>query len=130
MDKQRQHSWRYLPDLTQQYFNSTSAVFLLLSNVAYANYLGRSGLCVVFVGFLVSGRLVRGNTREKGNPVKSFRKTYKPKECQITRRCHRMLAVIGRSRVSISHRRSVTCVKMTELWTGRLESGLPSGLWT
>ena len=69
MDKQRQHSLRYLPDLTQQYFNSTSAVFLSC-NVAYANYLGRkapSGLGVVFVflffglQILHSGHLVCGN---------------------------------------------------------------------
>ena len=40
MDKQRQHSLRYLPDLTQQYFSSTSAVFLS-RNVTYANYSGR-----------------------------------------------------------------------------------------
>ena len=32
MDKRRQHSLRYLPDLTQQYFNSASAVFLSLVN--------------------------------------------------------------------------------------------------
>ena len=50
--------------------------------------------------------------------------------CSVSLAQSLCFAIFGKSRVSISHGRSVTCVNWPGLWTGGLESGLLSGLWT
>ena len=136
MGEQRQHSLRYLPDLTQQYFDSTSVVFLS-RNVAYANYSGRCVVVVLVCRFCTldtwfaatckheSKRKSSKSSERRFNNL-SFQKTYKPKECQMTRHCHRIN--LGRSRVSIFHGSSVTCVNID--WTLDCRTGIWITLWT